>query len=635
MGGAPEFQCKLIAYNLANNLDFEGLIGYPQPVLQLPLSTQLNDVLVRDPVQNCWMHFRQPQATVSAGRVEDVLPALYELQERLEGRDLYAAGFVAYEAAPAFDPALKAKPPGSFPLLWFGIYDPPRLIPDRHLMRYRAADQLCLPAWRASITREDYDAAIARIKDYIARGDTYQVNYTYRLRTLFRGDPLAYFLELARVQNALYAAYIDLEDFTICSASPELFFRLDEDRLSSRPMKGTAARGLTQREDAAQAGWLRRSEKNRAENIMIVDMVRNDIGRIARLGSVAADDLFAVEKYPTVWQMVSTVSGETSAGLPDIFRALFPPASITGAPKPRTMEIIAELEPEARSIYTGCAGYIAPGRRAQFNVAIRTVCLDKRSGCAEYGVGGAITWDSLDSAEFDECQTKARILAVRLPDFCLLETILWAPGKGYFLLESHLQRLRDSAAYFSFPLDEPRVLGWLDGLSRDFGPYCYKVRLVVAEDGQVTAQAERLPEAPPDKVLRVCLAPGPVDPGDAFLYHKTTNREVYSRAMAARPGYDDVILWNDSGELTESCFANLVVELDGELVTPPVDCGLLPGTYRAWLLEKGQVKERVIPVADLDRCSRLFLVNSVRGQRQANIQDPPSALAHRSPGPAR
>jgi len=382
-------------------------------------------------------------------------------------------------------------------------------------------------------------------------------------------------------------------------------------------MKGTVGRGRWYEEDRAQAEWLRQSEKNRAENLMIVDMVRNDMGRLAAVGSVTVPRLFALEPYPTLWQMTSTVQGVTDAGLAAVFSALFPAASITGAPKIRTMEIIADLESAPRRIYTGTVGFVAPDGRAQFNVAIRTVLVDRETAMAEFGVGGGVVWDSEEASEFAECRVKARVLSHVQPEFQLLETLLWEPGSGYFLFEEHLQRLAQSAAYFGRPVDLEAVRRHLGACVDGLPPLPHRVRLLVANDGTAATQCQ--PVAVPDRPPRICLARTPVNTADVFLYHKTTARDVYEKALAACPGMDDVLLWNERGEITESTIANVVVALDGALCTPPVSCGLLGGVFREWLLRQGNVSERVIRVEDLPRCSAVYLVNSVRRMRQATL----------------
>ena len=310
--------------------------------------------------------------------------------------------------------------------------------------------------------------------------------------------------------------------------------------------------------------------------------------------------------------MTSTIEAETKAGLGEIFNALFPAASITGAPKVRTTQIVAGLEQSPRRLYTGTVGFFAPGRRAQFNVAIRTLLVNRATGSAEYGVGSGITWDSDPDAEWQECQAKARILAPQSPPFMLLETMRWTPAEGYYLLERHLERLQDSAAYFGFHVDLPALRLELEHLSATLSPKPRKVRLLVTKEGRIKLEAKALPKAVA-RLQRVALARTPVDSSSPFLYHKTTNRAVYEAARLACPGFDDVLLFNEKGEITESTIANVAVEIEGHLYTPPVFCGLLPGTLRAHLLQQGELIERPIMLKELRRSPRVFLLNSVRG----------------------
>ena len=572
-------------------------------------------VLVRDAASGRWLQFSRPREIVTAFVVADVAPALERVEAAVAQRGLYAAGFISYEAAPAFDPALTVKGGGGFPLLWFGLYD--------------TAEQVDLPAlaagpdsgkadWQASVGFAEFEGILERIKALIRSGDTYQVNYTYRLSASLAAEPWDLFLQLVAAQEAPYGAFVDTGEWVIGCASPELFFRLDGDQIACRPMKGTAARGLTQTQDQSQAETLRASEKEQAENVMIVDMVRHDLGRVAEVGSVWVPRLFEVEKYPTVWQMTSCVRARTSASLSNIFRALFPPASITGAPKVRTMEIIAQLEASPRRVYTGTIGFIAPGRRAQFNVAIRTLLWNRQTRHAEYGVGGGITWGSQPEAEWQECRAKARILDTRMPAFSLLETILWTPGDGYALLDWHLGRLAQSALYFGFDVDLVVVCLELQRLAARLGRTRQKVRLLVSKEGRITLETEALPEAELSP-QRVALAPALADSSDPFRYHKTTNRGLYEAARASCPGYDDVLLLNERGEVTESTIANVAVEIEGKLCTPPVECGLLPGTLRADLLERGTLIERCITVEEALRSPRVFLLNSVRGMYRVQV----------------
>jgi para-aminobenzoate synthetase / 4-amino-4-deoxychorismate lyase len=360
---------------------------------------------------------------------------------------------------------------------------------------------------------------------------------------------------------------------------------------------------------------LHNSGKDRAENVMIADMVRNDLSRIARPGSVRVENLFAVQRYPTLWQMVSKVSARTGASLADTFSALFPAASITGAPKARTMAIIRELESEPRRIYTGTIGFVLPDRRAQFNVAIRTLLIDRQNKTAEYGVGGGITADSTANAEWEETRLKSLICRSRQPEFSLLETLLWTPQEGYAYLAEHLHRLRGSADYFSYPCTVEAVRAQLAAAVAGYRGVSQRVRLLLDCKGEM--RLETVPFAPVDRsrTVRVALAPHPVDDQDVFLYHKTTRRELYNRMRdGLGEDADDVLLYNRRGEVTETTIANIVVSLDGREYTPPVRCGLLAGTCRQHLLTSGQVTERVISLDWFRSQDTFTLINSVRGR---------------------
>lgn len=567
-----------------------------------------NCILLFDHFSQRWLEFLNPVSVLVARRVADVLPTLQAVEAETE-RGRWAAGFVTYEAASAFDPALPTHDDESgLPLLWFGLYESPRPAAAPPPVGRGAPLH-----WQPSVSVEEYNAGFAQIKNHIAAGHTYQVNYTFRLRARFSGNAWELFSRAVHAQGSGYPVFAETDEWVIGSASPELFFTLDGENLVSKPMKGTAPRGLRLEDDLAKADWLRHSEKNRAENVMIVDMARNDLGRIARPGSVRVPKLFDVEKYRTVWQMTSTVEGETPASLTEIFAALFPAASITGAPKASTMRIIRELENSPRRIYTGALGYIAPRRRAQFNVAIRTFLLEKRSGRVEYGLGGGIVWDSEQRDEMREAYTKAKILTETPPNFALLETLLWTPEGGFALLERHLERLKESAAYFDFPFDEMEIRGRLESLtpspSAGGRRGIQRVRLLLDAEGRISLESSALNPLPVP--CRVQLAEHPIDSKNLFLYHKTTHRAVYEAARL--PGYDDVLLWNERGELTESTIANLVVERKGEFLTPPVTCGLLPGTARAQWLAEGRLREAVIRVEDLAGDDKIFLLNSARG----------------------
>ncbi|MEW6511656.1 MAG: bifunctional anthranilate synthase component I family protein/class IV aminotransferase [Bacteroidota bacterium] len=567
--------------------------------------------------RNSWLLFRDPREVLVAMHHADVLPLLRKVEDEVEVKGRSAAGFIAYEAAPAFDNSLVVHPHGEFPLAWFAISDAVDEIPESQLQEGQFSESPV--QWTPTVSDDEYRAAISRVRSYIKAGETYQVNYSYRLRSGFSGDPCGFFTRLHAAQRTGFAAFIDTGRFVICSTSPELFFSLKGKTLTSRPMKGTAPRGLTAEDDIARGEQLRRSPKDRAENVMIVDMMRNDVGKVARTGTVQVTDLFSLEKYSTLWQLTSTVQGVTDAGLTDIMTALFPAASITGAPKPRTMQIIRELESTPRGIYTGTVGYVLPGRNATFSVSIRTVLIDREQGSMEYGVGGGIVWGSTDEGELAESRTKALVVTEPVPEFSLLETMLWKPGGGFFLLDLHLERLKQSAAYFAIPVDLREVQSRLADCASRFNHELQKVRLLISQSGEITLQSEPLGSPPPAEMPRVRLACKPVCTSDRFLYHKTTMRKAYEEARAGVGDCDDVILWNERGELTESTIANLVLEIDGGLVTPPVHRGLLSGVYRRWMLEQKLVKEQILTRVDLHRATRVFLINSVRGQYEVSF----------------
>ncbi len=402
-------------------------------------------------------------------RPEDVLPTL-AAAEGAAARGLWVAGFVTYEAAPGLDPSLvvRPRPPDDpfsrLPLAWFAMFQQRQetVLPSP---RDEAPPS---DAWVPTVDRARYDLAIATIREHIAAGDTYQVNHTLRLRSTVEGDERGLYRDLCYAQRGAHAAYLNAGRYRILSASPELFFRLDGDRLTTRPMKGTAPRGRWLAEDDATRERLTASVKDRAENAMIVDLLRNDLGRIARPGTVRWAKVFEPERFETVWQLTSTVTAdlEPGTGVPDVFRALFPSGSITGAPKVRTMGIIADLEDSPRGVYCGAVGFLAPASAgppsASFNVAIRTVVVDAESGTAEYGVGGGITWDSSPAGEYDETVAKARVLTARRPPFELLESMRRDPGEPIRRLEQHVERLRSSAAYFGFAFDEAAVRATMD-----------------------------------------------------------------------------------------------------------------------------------------------------------------------------
>ncbi len=568
-----------------------------------------NNIVIYDAEKHQWLSFTNPVKIIETDNIAEVLVKFQEVEESVKKDLLYAVGFISYEAASGFDSALITKNLSSLPLIWFGLFNDYERI---DLPAVQSSDKY-FSDWKASVSKDEYNDAISKIKEHIRNGDTYQVNYTFRQFADYKGDAWKFFLELSLTQQGDYSAFIDTDKFTVCSASPELFFTYDKGRLTASPMKGTASRGMTLSEDIKQSEWLYDSEKNRAENLMILDMIRNDFGRVAVPGSVKVDKIFNTEKYPTVWQMTSTATAETDATITDIMKALFPCASITGAPKAYTMKIISELETSPRGIYTGSIGFISPENRAQFNVAIRTVVIDKQTKKAEYGVGGGIVWDSGDKDEYEECNVKTKVLKERQTEFSLLESILWTPGDGYFLLDYHLKRLSESAEYFDFKCNLKEVNKFLNEKIENYSQEPKKIRLLVDRNGKLSCQAVSiLGNKKSEPVIKAVLADKPISITDPFLYHKTTNRKIYDVFMKIFPEFDNVILWNSSREVTEFCTANIVVKLGGKLYTPPQKCGLLKGTFRQYLLDCKKIEERVITIDDLKTADEIFLINSIR-----------------------
>jgi para-aminobenzoate synthetase/4-amino-4-deoxychorismate lyase len=551
------------------------------------------------------LQFKNPVQIISTYQVSDVTDCLEEVQRAVD-RGFYAAGYLSYEAAPAFDPAFTVNTNAKMPLLWFGIFKKPAVEkPKESNGRFKVS------SWEPLTDRAGYGQAIDRIKAAIENGDTYQVNYTMRLQADFEGESFAFYQQLSNAQASSYSAYLQIDGYDILSASPELFFRWDQGSILTRPMKGTIKRGLTLEQDRQNKQILKESQKDQAENVMIVDLLRNDVGAFAVPGSVKAVSLFDIESYPTVLQMTSTVAAKTphDTSLLDIFTSLFPCGSITGAPKVSTMKTIAELEESPREVYCGAIGFITPKHEAVFNVPIRTVVVDLETGKATYGVGGGVTWDSSAEGEYNEVLAKAALLTAKRPVFDLLESLRLENGR-YYLLNRHVERLLDSAEYFHFKLSRQELLESLDEFAEKNNSGIKKVRVLAKKDGSLSIMASPLTAILEEP--EVTLAKTPMSSEDVFFYHKTTQRKGYAAHQSNRPEVFDVLLWNEKGELTEFTIGNAVFEIDGELWTPPISCGLLAGTMRAELLAEGKIREKVIMKKDLSKCTRIWLINSVR-----------------------
>jgi para-aminobenzoate synthetase/4-amino-4-deoxychorismate lyase len=521
---------------------------------------------------------------------------------------------VSYEAASAFEPAHRvvAVPDGSPPLVWAGIFD--RSIPAAPRQAFEIVTRENRPAFAPMVDAEAFKANVLAVQDLIRDGDVYQVNVTFPMTVTTGSDVDDWYEELRRSQRARYCARIDIGTHDILSLSPELFFEKRGSRVTTRPMKGTAPRGRWRSEDEAARMALVNSEKERAENVMIVDLLRNDLGRIATRGSVRASRLYEAERYPSLWQLTSTVEAEVppGVGVRAIFGALFPSGSVTGAPKIRSGEVIARLEGVPRGVYTGAIGYVRPGGDCIFNVAIRTIVIDRRTGRATLGVGAGITIDSEPEKEYHECLLKAAFSrADHEAPFSLLETMRLESG-NVIRLDRHLRRMADSAVYFGYAWDDRAIRSALDVVCAGHRDGRWRLRLTVDAAGRVQWTCGAFPQSPASP-WRVAVAGEPIDTCDPLLFNKTTDRRIYEAARRARPDVDDVLLWNDREEMTESTVANLVVDCDGVMVTPPSHAGLLPGTYRAELLEAGVLREQAVSRQELRRARRIWLVNSLRG----------------------
>jgi len=538
------------------------------------------------------LQFDSPARAIIATKVSEVLSVL-DFAEREAKAGAYVAVMLSYEAAPAFDAVFAVHEASDFPLAWAAAFETATDLANND-------SRLASNSWTPRVSRVEYDEAVTRIKELIAAGDTYQVNYSFPLTASFNGDAYAWYRTLDEAQGAQYSAYIDLGRYQVLSLSPELFFERRADRVITRPMKGTIRRGRWTAEDRELAQWLRESTKDRAENVMIVDLLRNDLGKVSVSGSVHVSSLFELERFETVWQMTSTVESTLRAGttLTELMTALFPCGSITGAPKIRTMQIIRDLERSPRGAYTGAIGLLKPGGDCVFNVAIRTVVIDAEAKRATFGVGGGVTIDSTAEREYEECLVKSRFLNTRAVEFQLFESILLEAG-DYFLLAEHVERLRNSAEYFGFEFPGTRINADFGQIAIENSRDSFKVRLTLWKDGQIETDVSPL-RSVSDQPLR--LATTPVDSSDRFLFHKTTLRDFSA----------DVVFWNERGEVTESGIANIVVAIDGQLYTPPIASGLLAGTFRNYLLAHGKITERVITVKELQDADEFFLINSVR-----------------------
>ncbi|MEM6477072.1 MAG: aminodeoxychorismate synthase component I [Pseudomonadota bacterium] len=578
--------------------------------------------------------YERPKAVFAAHHARDVERVLEEANAALAGSAGSLVGYIAYEAGLALEPKLApladARNGASGPLVWLGLFDEPE--------RIAAAD---VPAWLAAkregnaslgpldpqLSPGGYAQAFETLREAIHAGDIYQANLTYPLAGSYRGEPLALYGALRAAASAGYGGALFDGSHWLLSFSPELFFALDGDMAKAKPMKGTRPRGGDETSDAELAEELANSVKDKAENLMIVDLMRNDLSRVAVPGSVRVDAPFAVESYPTVHQMVSTVRAQLAPGKgpSDLVAALFPCGSITGAPKIRAMELINEVERDARGPYCGAIGRIDANRNAAFNVAIRTLRLtpiENGQGAAVLGVGSAIVADSEPMAERRECEVKAGFARRAAPDLTapacdLIETMRFEPTSGVAHLELHLARMKRSAAELGFEFGRHAARNQIHALCFELEESA-RVRLLVARGGALALSAEPLPEVIAEPLSCIAL-PNPLDPSDWRLAHKTSDRGFYEDALSAAKsmGAGEALLVRDEGLVTEGSFTNIFVERDGDLLTPPTTLGLLPGILREHLLAEGRARETELTLDDL--ADGFWLGNALRGLFKAKL----------------
>ena len=547
--------------------------------------------------------FTQPIKELKTRDLAEVADLLAQVESYQE-QGYYVVGYVSYEAAPAFEEKLavyKAPLLAEY-LLYFTVHD--RVETSPIPLTYEEVD---LPSkWQEETSATDYEKAIAQIHHHLRQGDTYQVNYTVQLKQELSSNPFATYNRMVVEQEAGYNAYVEHDEMTVISMSPELFFEQNDRELTTRPMKGTTQRGLTDQEDLEQASWLEQDPKNRSENMMIVDLLRNDMNRISEVGSEHVERLCQVEQYSTVWQMTSTIKSQLrpDVELVEIFRSLFPCGSITGAPKIATMEIIKNLEPQPRGVYCGTIGLLLPNGRRIFNVAIRTIQLHQ--GQAIYGVGGGITWDSTWESEYREVHQKAAVLYRKQPRFQLITTGKISQ-KQLLFEDQHLERLTKASRYFAYPFDPKKLRQKIEeecqvcDVNQD-----YRLRIGLSKSGEIELSRQILaPLSPSFCKARLCLQEA--DLNQSFTYFKTTHRPHLSL------GKQEIIYHNAAGELLETSIGNLVLKINGKLYTPPIRLGILPGIYRQHLLETGQVKEKITTLEDLNQAEAIYGCNAVRG----------------------
>jgi para-aminobenzoate synthetase/4-amino-4-deoxychorismate lyase len=592
--------------------------------------------------------FIRPVEIIQIDDVDHVESAFEHIDKYSE--NYYIAGYFAYELGYFFEDSLRSISgrnrrkkrvlPGKTPLIYAGVFD--RVIEFDHrtgrwsspeINRYLLSPEgttnrsdrnraFKITDLQPNIIQSAYRKDVRKILGHIADGNTYQVNYTYKNKFSFTGCPLSLYEELKSTQYVPYSSFLKFGENSVLSLSPELFFRREDDTIVSKPMKGTMNRGKTNLEDKEKIEALKNSPKDLAENTMIVDLIRNDIGKIAQWNTLKVSDLYRVEKYLTVLQMTSTVSAQLRKNVTyyEIFKSLFPCGSITGAPKIRTMQIIREMEKEPRNVYCGAIGIIFPGKKAVFNVPIRTVMLN--GGRGEMGIGSGIVADSEPDKELEECRLKSNFLVNRFPRFKLLETLLW--DSEYIFLKEHADRIRDSALYFDYHIEQETLARDLKKLENCFHRgKCYKIRILLDRSGAMHYEHALLEKKSPEqsKEKKIALSEIRTDKDNIFFYHKTDNRDLYDKEYLrySKQGYYEVVFRNFEDEITEGAISNIFIYKNGTYFTPPIGSGILNGIYRAHFMKTHIVEEKILHEKDLHEADALYVCNSVRGMNEVTL----------------
>lgn len=544
----------------------------------------------------------------------------FQTLEKFLKKGYYLGGFFSYELGYFLEKKLKkfGKSYYEFPLAYFGVFKKPKIFHEfsETLSNSEGNFKNLTP----NLEKEEYLKAIEKIKKYISKGDTYQVNYTFKVKFTYHGNLEKLFHELLFRQRCEYAFFIKEDDWTILSLSPELFMKKKGKLIISSPMKGTIKRGNTFSEDFKNKSSLKKDLKSQAENVMIVDLIRNDLGRVCKLGSVYVSEYFKIKTYPTLHQMISTVKGILDTeNFFEILKALFPCGSVTGAPKIRTMEIIHELEKEERRVYTGAIGFITPEGNFLFNVAIRTLLFwkrDKNTYEGEAGIGGGIVWDSVEEKEYEEALLKAKFFTHPFPYFELIETFYFSPFEKNPLLPLHFKRLKTSARYFGFKIPKELVTfeSWEAFLKREIKTEkpC-RIRLLLSPSGKLKIETYEF--KPWEEYLKIGFTKRNFSK-TSFLYHKTTYRPEYEfyRKEASKLNLEEIVFYDEEGFLLEGTISNIFLDLgEGLLYTPPVKFGLLNGVLRSYLIAQKKAKERKLKLEDLKKTKNIYIGNAVRG----------------------